>query len=201
MIEISKKGIDLIKKFEGCSLKAYKDANGYSVGYGHFGVSADTVITQAQADEYLKNDIAWVRKAIEKWDSIYHFSQNEIDALASFTYNCGTGSLAQLVGNGTRDRKTISDKFVLYNKSMDKVLSGLTRRRLEEKALFDSGYVSQTVSQNVSRETSNKKTNEEIALEVIRGNWGNGTERKKRLTNAGYDYSAIQKIVNKMMAK
>lgn len=197
MITISKNGIDLIKKYEGCSLKAYKDANGYSIGYGHFGVGANDTITQAQADEYLRNDIEWVRKAIEKWNSIYHFSQNEIDALASFTYNCGAGSLAQLLGNGTRDRLTISNKFVLYNKSLGKVLEGLTRRRLEEKALFDNGYV----SQNVSRETSNKKTNEEIALEVIRGEWGNNPERKRRLIEASYDYATIQKIVNKMMSK
>ena len=41
-----------------------------------------------------------------------------------------------------------------------------------------------------------KKTNEELATEVIRGDWGNGQDRKNRLTNAGYDYSAIQSIVN-----
>ena len=43
-----------------------------------------------------------------------------------------------------------------------------------------------------------KKTNEEIAKEVISGKWGNGAVRKKKLTDAGYNYSAIQKIVNKL---
>lgn len=42
-----------------------------------------------------------------------------------------------------------------------------------------------------------KKSNEEIAQEVIAGKWGNGEERKKRLTDAGYDYQAVQDIVNK----
>jgi hypothetical protein len=46
-----------------------------------------------------------------------------------------------------------------------------------------------------------KKTNEEIAKEVIRGNWGVGQERKDKLTAAGYDYSAVQSIVNEMMKK
>ena len=46
-----------------------------------------------------------------------------------------------------------------------------------------------------------KKTNEEIAKEVIRGNWGVGQERKDNLTAAGYDYSAVQSIVNEMMKK
>lgn len=44
-----------------------------------------------------------------------------------------------------------------------------------------------------------KKSNEEIADEVIAGKWGNGEERVKRLTEAGYDYNAIQAIVNKKM--
>ena len=42
-----------------------------------------------------------------------------------------------------------------------------------------------------------KKSNEEIAKEVIAGKWGNGDERKKRLTAAGYNYDAIQDIINK----
>lgn len=44
-----------------------------------------------------------------------------------------------------------------------------------------------------------KKTNLQIAREVIRGNWGNGAERKKRLAAAGYDYNAVQSIVNSLM--
>ena len=44
---------------------------------------------------------------------------------------------------------------------------------------------------------TNKKSNEEIAKEVARGDWGNGQERKNRLIAAGYDYDAIQAIVDK----
>lgn len=43
------------------------------------------------------------------------------------------------------------------------------------------------------------KSIDEIAKEVIRGNWGNGSERKERLIAAGYDYSAIQKRVNELL--
>ena len=46
--------------------------------------------------------------------------------------------------------------------------------------------------------TTTKKSNESIAKEVIQGKWGNGTERKKKLEAAGYNYSAIQQIVNKL---
>lgn len=45
-----------------------------------------------------------------------------------------------------------------------------------------------------------KKSNEEIANEVINGVWGNGEDRKKRLTDAGYNYIVVQAIVNKKMA-
>lgn len=44
-----------------------------------------------------------------------------------------------------------------------------------------------------------KKSNEQIAMEVIAGKWGNGDDRKNRLAKAGYDYNAIQSIVNQKM--
>ena len=63
------------------------------------------------------------------------------------------------------------------------------------------GYTFQGFIYNpgVSDTSSSKKSNTEIAKEVIAGKWGNGTDRKIRLTNAGYDYNAIQKIVNGML--
>lgn len=47
--------------------------------------------------------------------------------------------------------------------------------------------------------TTNKKSNEVIANEVIEGKWGNNPSRKEKLTKAGYDANAIQKIVNKKL--
>ena len=44
-----------------------------------------------------------------------------------------------------------------------------------------------------------KKTVDQIANEVINGLWGNGQERKERLTKAGYDYTSIQKRVNELI--
>ena len=48
---------------------------------------------------------------------------------------------------------------------------------------------------------SPKKSNTEIAKEVIQGKWGNGAERKKRLEDAGYNYAAVQKEVERLLAK
>ena len=47
--------------------------------------------------------------------------------------------------------------------------------------------------------TTAKKSFDEIAREVIQGKWGNGADRKNRLTNAGYDYNTVQKRVNELM--
>lgn len=52
----------------------------------------------------------------------------------------------------------------------------------------------------VKRNDTAKKTNEQLADEVIRGLWGNGAERKKRIADAGYDYAAIQRLVNERLA-
>ena len=46
---------------------------------------------------------------------------------------------------------------------------------------------------------STSKSVTDIAKEVIAGKWGNGAERKRRLTVAGYDYAAVQNMVNKLL--
>lgn len=55
-----------------------------------------------------------------------------------------------------------------------------------------------TSSNTVNKVTSNKKSVTTIAKEVIQGKWGNGTDRKKRLEAAGYNYSEVQKEVNRL---
>lgn len=136
----SSKGVSLIKSFEGCRLKAYKCPAGvWTIGYGHTaGVKEGDTITQAQADEYLRNDLAKYEKAVLNYDGIYHFNQNQFDALVSFTYNCGVGNLKNLTQSGKRTLAQISVKLLLYNKAGGVVLRGLQRRRAAEKDLFDA---------------------------------------------------------------
>ena len=73
-----------------------------------------------------------------------------------------------------------------------------------QKLLDDLGESNKTATpvkkpSTTKPETSKKKTNTEIAKEVLAGKWGNGETRKKKLTAAGYNYAAIQKIVNSML--
>ena len=65
------------------------------------------------------------------------------------------------------------------------------------KKACKSGYSVFDANGNVVYPT--KKSIDEIAREVIQGKWGNGTDRKNKLTNAGYDYNAVQKRVNELM--
>lgn len=67
-----------------------------------------------------------------------------------------------------------------------------------EKAGFEAAVIEDSASDKP--ETSTKKSNKEIAQEIIQGKWGDGETRKKKLEEAGYDYDAIQKIVNQLMA-
>ena len=134
-MHISERGINLIKRFESCRLKAYKPVPTeklWTIGWGHYGVSEGTVWTQKQADEQLAKDLI----KYENYVNSMHrdFNQHEFDALCSFVYNCGIGSLTTLCKN--RTNKQISEALLLYNKAGGKVLAGLTKRRKAEQELY-----------------------------------------------------------------
>ena len=135
-MKTSEKGIELIKKFEGCRLVAYKDPVGIpTIGYGHTrGVVLGMKITEAQATLYLKQDLAVAEAKVGKYESIYHFTQNEFDALVSFCYNIG--NITALTNFGKRTKGEIAAKIPAYNKAGGKVLNGLVKRRAAEKELF-----------------------------------------------------------------
>ena len=61
---------------------------------------------------------------------------------------------------------------------------------------WKTAFCSRLVASSVT-----KKTVQQIAREVIQGKWGNGSERKKKLTAAGYNYKAVQDLVNEMLGK
>lgn len=63
-----------------------------------------------------------------------------------------------------------------------------------------NGYVDMNYCYKNYVVNTTKKTNTEIAKEVFAGLWGNGTERKKNIEAAGYNYNAIQALVNKLAA-
>lgn len=140
-MSISDKGVDLIARYEGCRLAAYQCAAGvWTIGYGHTeGVKqGDTLPSEEAAKALLKEDLkkygGYVNASVRKGTINFPLNQNQFDALTSFCYNCGNGNLQKLVLG--RDAATIAEKMLLYNKGGGKVLSGLVRRRQEERELF-----------------------------------------------------------------
>ena len=187
-METSQKGLDLIKSFEGCRLVSYQDPGGiWTVGYGHTGgVGPCMAITHSQAELYLKYDLRNAEKYVNNYNNIYHFTQDQFDALVSFCYNAGAGNLRKLLDGGNKPIEQV--KKDLPNtciKSKGKVLNGLIRRRKAEAELMGN-YI---------------KDIETVISEVMAGKWGNGETRKKKLTDAGYDYKKIQEEINKRAKK
>lgn len=140
-MSISQRGVELIAKYEGCRLEAYKCPAGvWTIGYGHTaGVKpGDRLPSREAALVLLKNDLVkyagYVNTCMKSGKISFKLTQNQFDALTSFVYNCGNGSLQKLVtGNGPA---VISEKILLYNKGGGKVLQGLIKRRQEEHDLY-----------------------------------------------------------------
>ena len=140
-MKTSESTLKKIKEFEGCRLKAYKPVAAekyWTIGVGHYGpdVTAGMTITENQAMELLRRDIMRFEDYVTATGLT--LTQNQFDALVSFTFNCGPGNLAKLIRG--RDYRQIADAMLLYNKGANKqVLKGLVKRREWERNLFLSG--------------------------------------------------------------
>jgi GH24 family phage-related lysozyme (muramidase) len=143
-LQISSKGIELIRKFEGLRLVAYKAVSSelyYTIGYGHYGsdVHEGMVITENEADHLLMGDILkheFYVNSPNYCEVIGQINQNQFDALVSFCFNCGPANLIKLTFG--KSLKQIEEDIILYNKANGKVLEGLIRRRKAEQELFRS---------------------------------------------------------------
>lgn len=135
-MKINARGLEIIKYFEGCRLSAYKCPAGVpTIGFGHVqGVKMGDVITQEQAEEYLKEDLKVYEAHVSSFNDKYNWSSNEFSAMVSFAFNIG--SITQLTARGTRTKEEIAEKILLYDYAGSKRLSGLGARRETERELF-----------------------------------------------------------------
>ena len=144
-MQISDKGIALIKQFEGCKLTAYQDSVGvWTIGYGWTKpvdgkpIRAGMTINQETAERLLKTGLVSYESDVSRLVKV-GLTQGQFDALVSFTYNLGARSLSTstlLRKLNAGDYAGASDEFLRWNKAGGKVLNGLTRRREAERALF-----------------------------------------------------------------
>lgn len=147
--KISQKGIDLIKKYEGFSAKPYLcpaqiPTIGYGATYYEDGKKVtlqDSLITEDRGVELLKHLLVTFEKSVDSFcrDDI---NQNQFDALVSFAYNLGTGSLKSSTllkkVNANPADPTIKDEFMKWVNAGGKKLPGLVKRRTDEAALYFS---------------------------------------------------------------
>ena len=133
--------INAIKRFESCVLTAYQDSGGvWTIGYGHTaGVKKGDKITQAQADQYLCQDLAQYEAAAQKVKRLS--TQGKFDAVVDFMYNCGIGNfnsstLKKYIESG-RATWECQEQFLRWVNAGGKKLGGLVSRRIWEANRFN----------------------------------------------------------------
>lgn len=139
-MQTSNNGINLIKRFEGLRLEAYRDSVGIpTIGYGHtHGVKMGDVITGAQADAFLREDLKVAELTINA-NAKVKLTQGQFDALASFVFNLGSGNFAKstlLEKLNTGDYAGAADEFEKWVNAGGKKSPGLVKRRAAEREVF-----------------------------------------------------------------
>lgn len=145
-MNISSRGVDFIKKFESLSLKPYLCPAGvWTIGYGHTnGVTKDTTpIQEWEADNFLVGDIMRIVNKLPV-DELENLSQNRIDAVISFAFNCGAGAfnnstLRKVIKANPDDHEAIRKEFMRWCNAGGKRLEGLARRREQEADMYCEG--------------------------------------------------------------
>jgi lysozyme len=141
MMQISETGLELIRSHEGLRLNAYVCPGGkLTIGYGHTGpdVKPGLKISQDKADQLLRNDTKRFEKSVNELVTV-PMTQGMFDALVSFAYNLGAGSLKSstlLKKLNDGDKDGAAEEFLKWNKAKGKVLDGLTARRENESEIF-----------------------------------------------------------------
>ena len=140
-MKISQEGIALIKRFEGCELKAYQDSVGvWTIGYGHTKeVKEGDEINQGHAEFMLTEEMPEYEGYINNMVKV-PLEQNQFDALCSWVYNLGPTNLknSTLLTVLNQERyKEVPQEIKRWNKAGGVVLNGLIVRRQAEALLFE----------------------------------------------------------------
>jgi len=140
-MKVSQDCVDLVKFFEGFEGKAYLcPANVWTIGYGRTrDVQEGDIITEPQAERDLLEELEEFAEQVLNSVKV-ELTQNELDALTSWTYNLGVGNLQSstlLKKLNAGDKNSVPSEMVRWNKAAGKVLAGLTKRREAEATLWE----------------------------------------------------------------
>lgn len=148
-MKINEKGLQIIKDSETLKLERYICPGGYpTIGWGHRIRPGEqyTIITEAQAEELLRNDIAQAERAVSDLVTV-PLTENQFSALVSFVFNVGSDIDTDAIPEGLGDSKLLkylnagmylkaANEFPKWKRSNGKVLNGLIVRRAKERSLF-----------------------------------------------------------------
>jgi lysozyme len=141
-MELSARGLALIKEFEGFSPTVYEDQSGAKhIGYGHKMREWEHYgrVTPEEAERLLLTDLHWAEWTVNAEVDV-PLNQNQFDALVSLVFNIGfhafVGSnLRKFLNRG--DYTRAAAEFARWNRvSRTEISLGLTRRRAKEQTLF-----------------------------------------------------------------
>lgn len=157
-MKVSKNGVAVMHYFESCQLSAYpdpgsKDGKPWTIGWGHTGPEVVKGLrwTQAQADAAFIKDLAKFESAVISAVKV-PLTPGQFDALVSFTYNLGAGSLKSstlLRKLNAKDYEGAEAEFARWVKNDGKTMRGLIRRRATEAALFRGVNATSAITQGV----------------------------------------------------
>lgn len=145
MRKVSQAGLELIKKWEGLRLKAYKDVGGvWTIGYGHTSAAGDPHvsrgmrITAERAEDILKHDLRRYESFVEQ-NVIVALNDCQFAALVSFCYNVGEqaflrSNLLRKLNEG--DYACVPLELQKWNKVHGVLVEGLSNRRCAEAGLW-----------------------------------------------------------------
>jgi lysozyme len=131
--------VQIIKEEETLQLEAYELGGLWLIGYGHLMLEGEKdVITEEEADAFLRDDLHWCEEAIERYVDV-PVTLNEFSAMVAFCYNVGSGktrgsSIVKRVNK--EDRPGAANAFLLWNRMNGVVMKALANRRARERTLF-----------------------------------------------------------------
>jgi len=99
----------------------------------------DRTLTMEEVDAILRQDLRRFESGVLRYCSGGNITQNRLDGLVSFAFNCGLGTLQHSsirMRHNREDYQGAADAFLLYNKAGGIINKGLTRRRNEERAMY-----------------------------------------------------------------
>lgn len=209
-VEISDNGIKFIKKYEGLYLYWYDlDDGGLTAGYGTYvpyvkakerGIKKNDKITQAQADQWLNEEVNRFVKGTNAQVTQYGFklNQNQFDALVSYAYNRGLGNakgtngLRQLLSN-SKTVADISKNIPIYWGTNQKYKKGLDNRRAAEKKLFDTPYTVTVVTKKEDDKVYSSPALEKEVTETLKSS-GRRELIVKQAVSHGYSQKWLDKL-------